>query len=267
MARALDVSIDRSGRVLVAWSRFKHSPSRQPGSKAVRIRRGSVRKGLSGARTVGTSRAFVKLATTLADGGQAVVAWQDQLGHEGSAGEPTLTYAAIARTPRASFRRARLLERFDVRGDGRFIGETGIEVRSAVRSKPVIAWTGFDGRHFVVRTTGVSGGGAQPTQTVSRPDRDTILGGLVVGPDGRAVALGLEGYGGSDPTGPRALVAARRPPGEAAFGPTEQIVDAADGFIRQSAVGIDSTGRAVAAWNRSAPSNAPVGLETSTRER
>lgn len=239
--------LDERGDALAAWERPLDGISGTRGIYARVLTRGGR---LRATQRLGTSVPNPVLSAVLGADRRAAVAWLSQdVGGGVARGPATISLAQAAR--RRPFAPARVLERVDVRGTGRHVGQAGVRVRIA-RGRTLAAWTGYAGGRFVVRAAR----GDEEPQIVSDPARDTVLSDLVVGPGGEAVVAGLEGIRGASPNaigrgdaGDVAVVAAARAARAAAFGPLERVADARGEFREAVDLGISpTTGRVVAVW-------------------
>ena len=142
---------------------------------------------------------------------------------EGDAGGPATIQVAAAPAGEP-FGPARIAERVPVTGTGRYVKAPGVRAAIGADGGALLAWTGYAGERFVVRTAAVEGTALGEPQIVSDPAQDTVLAALATGPAGMAAILGDQGIRGADPSGPIALVAAVRAAGGTAFGSLETVV-------------------------------------------
>jgi hypothetical protein len=213
---ALDVAMNDSGDVLVAWERR--------GRVLARVRH---RGRLGPVQRLGRGH-DPRISAAIAAGRRATVVWQ------------TATGVRLARAGRGGrFRIRRLVERTDVGRGALACGVRLVEVAYATRRDPVAAWTARAGDHLVVRATSL---GTSTGQTVSDPAQDGCLDDLATGPDGEAAVLWSQGRVDM----PQTLAGAVRDPGGAAFSAPETITATARAG---AAFAFDpATGRLVAAW-------------------
>jgi hypothetical protein len=186
------------------------------------------------------------LAALLSDDNRGIVAWSEQSGDETSV---YLDRSAAG----VRFGAGQLLERFaDPGGLSPPEGSAPRLVRLSSESV-MLAWTGADEGHWVVRTAAIDLNGVGPVDTVSPAGSDALLAALAPGPAGEALALWTEPQ--RDPQGGpdlsrQAVFAARgidARPEQTIFGAPEEV--AAPGPNSDPAVAFDpSSGRAVAAW-------------------
>jgi hypothetical protein len=241
---AMAVAVNPRGDVLVAWDR----PRR--GATGTRHVYAAIRTA-GGRRTtnrIGSAVTIPRLSAAIGTDRRALVGWIGQRVGEGDPGSPATIQVADAE-PRRRFGAAQRLEVVPQLETGHYVGQAGVKVAIAGDGRKLVAWTGYlDGR-FVVRAGRVEGGELrEPAQVVSDPATDTVLGDLVAGPAGEAVAMLLSGIRGADPSGPVGVLAAARTPGTDAFA-TPEVVAAPQGFRENVHAAIaPTTGRVVAAW-------------------
>jgi hypothetical protein len=242
------VAIDAGGNVLAAWER----PLRgRTGTRGVYARIRTAGGRLGATQRLGTSVPIPAISAALGAGRRAVVAWKGQSVSEGDATSAATIQAAVA-LPGRRFGAAQRLEAVTITGTGRYIGQAGVRTAIAADGRPLVAWTGYSGGHFVVRAASVPGTRVGTGQVVSDPARDTVLSDLATGPRGAALVLGLQGLRGNDPRGPVSVVAAVRPPGASRFGAPEAIT-APGQFFEAARGAFAPDGRAVAVWRSLAP--------------
>jgi hypothetical protein len=191
-----------------------------------------------------------RIAALLSDDDRAILAWSDT-----SAGI-TSVYAELSGVD-VRFGAPRLLERFaDPSG---MAPPSGSPCLVRLLSESVmLAWTGAESGHWVVRTAAVDLNGVRTISTISVPGRNALLADLAPGPAGEAYALWTEppsSASGLD-LNDQALYAARgidAYPGRTIFGAPEQIVaPGSSGATGEAAVGVDpDSDRAIAAWRTS----------------
>jgi hypothetical protein len=89
----------------------------------------------------------------------------------------------------------------------------------------LLAWTGFDAGHFVVRATEVVSGHRGTPQTLSPADEDAVLGDAATGANGAAIVAWRSGVQGADPVpgATETVFASLRDPGASAFGAPEPV--------------------------------------------
>jgi hypothetical protein len=186
------------------------------------------------------------LAALLSDDNRGIVAWSEQSGGETSV---YVDRSAVG----VHFGAPQLLERF-AGHDGLSLPEGSSPRLIRLSSESVmIAWTGAEEGHWVVRTAAIDLNGIGPVDTVSPSDSDALLAALAPGPDGDALALWTEPQldpNGSLDLGRQAIFAARgidARPARTIFEAPEQV--AAPGPNSETTVAFDpDSDRAVAAW-------------------
>ena len=161
-------------------------------------------------------------------------------------------------------------------GAGAYVSEAGVRVGYGSQGRAVVAWTGYEGGHFLVRQAGIRGAANNPSQsltgvaTLSQAGTDTVLSDLVVDPSGPTYALMLAGVRGNDPATPGGAVSVRASGGE-------EVAPAAAGAAQPfgAAATLLSDGRALAAWTtvgqgdawsvRASPTRLPASPSSTTR--
>ena len=191
-----------------------------------------------------------RIAALLSDDDRAILAWSDT-----SAGI-TSVYAELSGVG-VRFGAPRLLERF-ADPDGMAPPSGSPRLVRLLSESVMLAWTGAQSGHWVVRTAAVDLNGVRTISTISAPGRNALLADLAPGPAGEAYALWTEPQSSASglDLDDRALYAARGIddyPGRTIFGAPEQIVaPGASGATGEAAVGVDpDSDRAIAAWRTS----------------
>jgi hypothetical protein len=239
---ALTVALDYRSDALAVWTQEGSIYARElPASGAPHPvqRLGAVGLGpASGAQ----------IAAVLSDDDRAIVAWADR--HAGQ----TSVYVARSQ-PGVRFDGPQLLERFSDPPDLPAYEDSPRIVRLSFESV-MMAWTGAEAGHWVIRTAAIDLDGVHTPSTISPPGRDALLAALAAGPDGEALALWTEPQqtpAGLD-LGRQAIFAARgfdAYPGRTDFAAGEEI--AAPGPNSEATVALDpDSDRAVAAWRTGA---------------
>lgn len=116
----------------------------------------------------------------------------------------------------------------------------------------LLAWTGFQDGHFVVRATDVTDGRRGTPQTLSPITQDAVLGDAAARADGAAVVVWRSGVQGADPVPgqPPTVFASHRDPGAGAFGDPEQVSLAGDNVLFAPFAALDPvTGRSFVAYS------------------
>jgi hypothetical protein len=189
-----------------------------------------------------------RIAAVLSDDDRAIVAWTDR-----RAGQ-TSVYVSRSE-PGVRFGVPQLLERFPDPPDLPTYADSPQIVRLSSESV-MIAWTGAEAGHWVIRTAAIDLNGVHPPSTISPPGSDALLAALAPGPDDEALALWTEPQ--PTPTGldlgRQAIFAARgfdAPPGQTSFAAGEQV--APPGPNSDVTVALDpNSDRAIAAWRTGA---------------
>jgi len=101
--------------------------------------------------------------------------------------------AAAASAPRGT------IESVGRTGAGRFVGAPGVRLQVSGNDTALLAWTGFDGTHFVVRAAPLDRGHVGARQQLSSAGGEAVLGDVATAGDGRALALWRSGVAGADP--------------------------------------------------------------------
>jgi hypothetical protein len=233
--QALTVSLDFRTDAIVAW--------RQKGALFAHDLPGSGRpQPTQRLAAVGPSP---RVAALISDDNRAIVAWADD-----RAGSTSVYVDASASGVR--FGAPRLLERFADPGGLPYPSTSPRLVRLSSESV-MLAWTGAQHGHWVVRTAAIDLNGLGAIATVSDPHVDSLLSDLQPGPDGEALALWGEPQrtpAGALDAGDQALLAARGNdalPDRTIFAAPEQI--APPGANVGATLAFDpSSDRAIAVW-------------------
>jgi hypothetical protein len=130
--------------------------------------------------------------------GRILVAWKSQRVNEGEASDPAVV-SFITAAPGHGFGTRRTIETVGQTGAGRFVGAPGVRLCVTTRDQALLAWTGFDGAHFVVRAAPLSQGHVVMRQQLSPPGTDAVLGDVATANDGRALVLWRNNVAGADP--------------------------------------------------------------------
>ncbi len=188
-----------------------------------------------------------RVTALISDDNRAMVAWADeQHGHTSI----YLDYSASG----VRFGKPLLLERFANPGGIAYPAKSPLLVRLSSESV-MLAWTGAQDGHWVVRTAAIDLNGLRKASTVSPPGSDALLDDLQPGPNGEAIALWGEPQRDADGSGAldlatQALVAARgidASPGITIFGGPEQVAPPGPNSEATLAFDPDSD-RALALW-------------------
>jgi hypothetical protein len=235
---ALTVALDYRSDALAVWTQEGSIYARElPASGAPHPvqRLGAVGLGpASGAQ----------IAAVLSDDDRAIVAWTDRHASQ------TSVYVARSQ-PGVRFDGPQLLERFSDPPDLPAYEDSPRIVRLSFESV-MMAWTGAEAGHWVIRTAAIDLDGVHTPNTISPPGRDALLAALAAGPDGEALALWTEPQqtpAGLD-LGRQAIFAARgfdAYPAQTIFAAGEQV--APPGPNSDATVALDpNSDRAIAVW-------------------
>jgi hypothetical protein len=189
-----------------------------------------------------------RIAALASDDDRAIVAWSNR-----SAGQTSI-YVSRSQTG-VRFGAPQLLERFpDPPGLPAYVDSPRL-VRLSSESV-MLAWTGAQDGHWVVRTAPIDLHGVRAADTISPPGRDALLAGFAPGPNDEVLALWTE----PQPTSTgldlarQAIFAARgfdAYPGQTAFAAGEQVAPPGPNSDATIALDPDSD-RAIAAWRTGA---------------
>ncbi len=196
--QAPTVSLDYRTDAIVVW--------RQAGALLARELPG--RGGARPTQRLGTVGANAHVAALISDDDRAIVVWADE-----RAG--TTSVYLDASGANVSFGAPRLLERFANPGGVPYPEGSPRLVRLSSESV-MLAWSGAQEGHWVVRAAAIDLNGIGRAATISAPGGEALLSDLAPGPDGEAIALWSEpqpsggaGGGVALDLGDQAIVAAR----------------------------------------------------------
>jgi hypothetical protein len=196
-----------------------------------------------------------RVSALISDNNRAMVAWADE-----RAGHTAIYFEYSG--PGVRFGKPQLLERFANPAGAPYPTTSPLLTRLSSESV-MLAWTGAQAGHWVVRTAAVDLHGLRKTSTISPPDRDSLLSALQPGPQGEAIALWGEPQRALDgrlDLSRQALLAARgidARPGITIFGAPEPIVSPLPAGVptlrinplEDATLAIDpSSDRAIALW-------------------
>jgi hypothetical protein len=189
-----------------------------------------------------------RIAAVISDDDRAIVTWTDRRAGESS------VYVSRSQTG-VRFGAPELIERFHDPNDLTAYAVSPRIVRLSSESV-MMAWTGIEAGHLVVRTAAIDLHGVRTASTISPPGSDALLDALAPGPENEVLALWSEPQ--QTPTGldlhREAIFAARGfndYPGQTAFTAPEQV--AAPGPNREASIALDpSSDRAIAVWRSGA---------------
>jgi hypothetical protein len=184
------------------------------------------------------------VAALISDNNRAIVAWADLGEHATSI---YLDYSG----PGVRFGKPRLLERFED-PEGTYPPLSPRLTRLSSESV-MLAWTGAEHGHWVVRSAAIDLNGIGKASTISAPGTDALLNDLEPGPSGEALAIWSEPQREADGSlnlREQAIVAARgidAQPDATIFGAPEQVAPPGPNSLPTVAIDPDS-GRALALW-------------------
>jgi hypothetical protein len=186
-----------------------------------------------------------RVSALISDDNRAIVAWAEQ-----RAGQ-TSVYVDVSGAG-VRFAKPQLLERFTDPAGAAYPLTSPLLTRLSSESV-MLAWSGAQQGHWVVRAAAIDLNGLRATSTISSLEGDALLSDLAPGPDGEVIALWSEPQRKSDGTldlGDQAIAAARgidAYPGKATFAAPEQIAPA--GANEAATVAFDpASDRAIALW-------------------
>ena len=232
---ALTVGLDYRTDAIVAW--------RQQGALYAHALPAS--GGAQPTQRLASVGALPRVTALISDDNRAIVAWADQRG-------ATTSVFLAASAGGVRFGAPRLLEHFTDPAGLPYPPTSPRLVRLSSESV-MIAWSGAQNGHWVVRTAAIDFNGLGSIATVSDPAADSLLSDLQPGPDGEALALWTQPQptpdGGLD-THRQALLAARgidAYPDRTIFASPEQVASAGANDDATLAFDPDSD-RALALW-------------------
>lgn len=237
----LTLALDYRSDALAVWQRGEAIYARDmPGSN---------RSARSPAR-IARAAPHARIAALRSDDGRAIIAWSE------TRGGITRVYAELS-SPDVRFGAPRLLERF---ADPGGLGPPPPRLVRLLSESVMLAWTGAESGHWVVRTAAVDLNGVRSIDTISSPARNALLAGLAPGPDGEAYALWSEPQPTSSSSSSsgldlsdQAVYAARGVdayPGRTIFTAPQRLSAPGDrGSTGEAAIAVDpDSDRAIAAW-------------------
>jgi hypothetical protein len=238
-ARGATVTVGPKGDVLVVWEDNHEIFARHLGPT-----------GHAGAAHRIGDGVQSQLQAAIDASGRLEVAWKTQRVSEGESNTPAIVRFATA-APGHGFGAQRTVETVGASGAGRYVGAPGVRLIAEADGSTLLAWTGFDGSHFVVRATEVAGGHRGTPQTLSPAGEDAVLGDAATGANGVAIVAWRSGVQGADPVpgATETVFASLRDPGASAFGGPEQVSDAGENVPTAPFAALDSSsGRSFVAY-------------------
>jgi len=245
------VGLNARGDVAVVWDRL---PSGGGARRAIYGQVLSAGGRLGPRRLLAHPSSAPSYRVAITNTRRVVAAWLAQPVSECVAHPGEIEVAQAA--PGRRFTPAQRLARLRITGCGRYAQAPGVAFARGADGRVVIAWSGNEGGRWVVRAGELGPAGVTGAAVVSDRATDAVLSDLEVGPHGEAIILLADGVGGSDPTGPRRLLAVTRAPGAGAFGAPEVVTSEIDlgGTLAFDA----ATGSPVAAYLTHGPDFLPT---------
>jgi hypothetical protein len=212
-ARDVTVAVSPDGQLLVVWEDRHEVFARHRGA------RGS----WGAVHTLGPG-VQSNLQAAMDATGRMLVAWKSQRVDEGEAATPAVVSFATA-APGHGFGPRRTIETVGQTGTGRYVTAPAVRLLVTTRDEALLAWTGFDGTHFVTRAMPVAQGHLGARRQLSPAGLDAVLADAAVANDGRALVLWRSDVAGADPVAGRQphLFGNVRAAGAATFGAPEAV--------------------------------------------
>jgi hypothetical protein len=212
-ARDVTVAVSPGGQLLVVWEDRHEVFARHRGARGTW---GAVHPLGPGIQS--------NLQAAMDATGRMLVAWKSQRVDEGEAATPAVVSFATA-APGRGFGPARTIETVGQTGAGRYVSAPAVRLLVTTRDEALLAWTGFDGAHFVARALPVAQGHLGARQQLSPAGVDAVLADAAVADDGRALVLWRSDVMGADPVPGRQphLFGNVRPAGATTFAAPEAI--------------------------------------------
>jgi hypothetical protein len=187
------------------------------------------------------------LQAAIDDKSRLEVAWKTQRVNEGESNAPAVVRFSTA-APGHGFGPQRTIETINA---SRFVGAPGVRIVPEGNGRTLVAWTGFDGAHFVVRAADFADGHRATPQTVSPTGVDAVLGDAAARAGGQATVAWRSGVLGADPA-PGAnptLFASHRGSGQTSFGTPEQISETGENVATAPSAALDpASGRSLVVY-------------------
>jgi hypothetical protein len=212
-ARGATVAVGPKGDVLVVWEDDHEIFARHLGTTG---HAGAVHRIGDGVQS--------QLQAAIGDSGRLEIAWKTQRVSEGESNAPAIVRFATA-APGHGFGPQLTVETVGASGTGRYVAAPGVKLIPEADGHTLLAWTGFDGSHFVVRVTEVVNGHRVAPQTLSPAGVDAVLGDAATGAGGAAIVAWRSGVQGADPApgATQTVFASHRDAGAGAFGAPGQV--------------------------------------------
>jgi hypothetical protein len=186
-ARGVTVAVSPDGQLLVVWEDRHEVFARHRGARGTWGAPHRLGPGIQS-----------DLQAAMDGTGRMLVAWKSQRVNEGESNAAAVVSYITAAGGRG-FGSRRTIETVGRTGVGRFVGTPGVRLQVSGSDTALLAWTGFDGAHFVVRAAPLDRGHVGARQQLSPAGVDAALGDVATANDGRALALWRSGVAGADP--------------------------------------------------------------------
>jgi hypothetical protein len=249
-ARGVTIALSPSGEVLVVWEDRHEVFARHRGAHSW----GPVHALGPGVQS--------DLQAAFDETGRMMVAWKSQRVDEGEASTPAVVSFITAARGRGFGSRS-TVEAVGQTGAGRYVASPGVRLQVTQGDQALLAWTGFDGAHFVVRAAPLARGHRGAAQQLSPAGVDAALGDLAAVPDGRALAVWRSDVAGADPVPGRQphLFGNVRAAGAATFGGPEAIGGETRAVLTQPTAAMDpASGRGLGLFTDFSASRALVSV-------
>jgi hypothetical protein len=191
-----------------------------------------------------------QLQAAIDDSSRLEVAWKTQRVSEGESNTPAIVRFATA-APGRGFGPQRTVETVGASGTGRYVAAPGVRLIAKANGHTLLAWTGFDGSHFVVRESEVVSGHRGTPQTLSPAGVDAVLADAATGANGAAIVAWRSGVQGADPVpgATETVLASHRDAGATAFGGPEQVSETGEDVPTAPFAALDpASGRSFVAY-------------------
>jgi hypothetical protein len=239
-ARGATVALGPKGDVLVVWEDNHHISARHLGPSG---HAGPVHRVGDGVQS--------QLQAAIDDKARLEVAWKDQRVAEGETIAPAIV-SFVTAAPGHGFGPQRTIETVGASGTGRYVSAPAVRLVTETGGRALLAWTGFENGHFVVRATDVVDGHRGIPQTLSPATEDAVLGDVAARADGEATVVWRSGVQGNDPVPGQTptVFASHRGGAQNAFGGPEQVSQAGDDVLTAPFAALDPVaGRSFVAYS------------------
>ena len=191
-----------------------------PLSNEVRVALAPAGRGFGSFRRVANTNGFIRIAAAVTARGRPVVAWGSQ--DDGEEADRPWRIEATSTDPRGRWRKPTLLDA----GDRADRPAGGLTLSAAPDGTTTVAWSGVRSRSDPIRVARSRVDGSFPAKAGRRLTELALSGvvaGSVIAADGTTTLL--ISADGSTESAARELLAVRRSPSAASFGPIEQVTD------------------------------------------